>query len=87
MGANAIDVLKVLSSDFFMLLAVSAVMAVGFGLWFSRLWLEGFAYKTNISSAIYLLSILLVTVIALLTIGYRTFKVFALNPAKTLKDE
>jgi putative ABC transport system permease protein len=87
MGANAIDVLKVLSSDFFLLLAVSAVMAVGFGIWFSGFWLEGFAYKTNISSAIYLLSILMVTVIALLTISYRTFKVFALNPAKTLKDE
>ncbi|MBW3466465.1 FtsX-like permease family protein [Arthrospiribacter ruber] len=87
LGADAIDVLKVLSSDFFVLLTVSAIMAVGFGLWFKGIWLGGFAYKTDISLSIYLLSILMVLIIAILTIGYRTLKVFALNPAKTLKDD
>ncbi|MCH7415218.1 ABC transporter permease [Belliella sp. R4-6] len=87
LGADSIEVLKVLSSDFFILLAVSAVLSVGFGLWFSTIWLEGFAYKTNVSFFIYVLSIFLVAVIALMTIAYRTVKVFRLNPAKTLKNE
>ncbi|MDO9554117.1 ABC transporter permease [Rhodonellum sp.] len=87
LGAKVSDVLKVLSADFFVLLGISAVMAVMFGIWFSNQWLQGFAYKTEVSPWIYILAILLVSVISVLTIGYRTVKVFVQNPAKTLKDE
>jgi putative ABC transport system permease protein len=87
LGAKATDVLKILSSDFFLLLGLSAMFSIGFGLWFSQEWLSGFAYKTDISPWIYVLAIAFVGLIALLTIGYRTTKVFLQNPAKTLKDE
>jgi putative ABC transport system permease protein len=87
LGATSTDVLKVLSADFFVLLGISAVMAVLFGIWFSNEWLQGFAYKTEISPWVFVLAILIVTGISLLTIGYRTVKVFIQNPAKTLKDE
>ncbi|RPA69381.1 FtsX-like permease family protein [Cyclobacteriaceae bacterium YHN15] len=87
LGASSVDVLKVLSSDFFSLLGVSAVLAAAFGIWFSREWLEGFAYKTQISPWIYILAILSVSAISLLTIGYRTLKVYIQNPVETLKDE
>jgi putative ABC transport system permease protein len=87
LGAKATDVLKVLSADFFVLLGISAVMAVLFGIWFSQEWLRGFAYKTEITPWVFVLAIVTVAGISLLTIGYRTVKVFIQNPAKTLKDE
>lgn len=87
LGATSADVLKVLSADFFVLLGISAIMAIGFGMWFSRQWLEGFAYKTQVSPVVYLSAILVVALISFLTIGYRTVKVNSQNPAKTLKDE
>ena len=87
LGATQFDVLKVLSADFFVLLGISAVLATAFGIWFSKQWLEGFAYKTTVSPMVYVVSILTVAVISLLTIGYRTVKVNRTNPAKTLKDE
>lgn len=87
LGATSGDVLKVLSADFFTLLGISSVLAVGFGLWFSKQWLEGFAYKTQISPLVYVAAILVVALISFLTIGYRTLKVNLQNPAKTLKDE
>ncbi|WP_293010884.1 FtsX-like permease family protein [Mongoliibacter sp.] len=87
LGAKATDVLKILSSDFFMLLGFSAVLSIGFGLWFSKEWLSGFAYKTVVSPWNFVVAIGLVAFISLMTIGYRTTKVFLQNPAKTLKDE
>lgn len=87
LGATSADILKVLSADFFVLLAISAVMATGFGIWFSNNWLEGFAYKTEISPLVFVFAIGTVAVISLITIGFRTVKVFVQNPAKTLKDE
>ena len=87
LGATQVDVLKVLSADFFVLLGISAVLATAFGIWFSKQWLEGFAYKTTVSPMVYVVAILIVAGISLLTIGYRTVKVNRQNPASTLKDE
>ncbi len=86
LGADSMDVLKVLSLDFFRLLGISAIMAIIFGIWFSKEWMEGFAYKTQIPIWVYILSILIVTFISLLTIGYRTAKVYMQNPVDSLKD-
>jgi putative ABC transport system permease protein len=87
LGATQGDVLGTLSADFFKLLAFSAVLAVGFGLWFSRTWLEAFANKTSVGIWPYLSAILAVLVLALITIGYRSWRVFSVNPSKTLKSD
>jgi len=86
LGANVMDVLKVLSADFFLLLGLSAVLAIGFGIWFSKEWLSGFSNQAIIPIWIYILAIGVVGIIALLTISYRTLKVYAQNPAQTLAD-
>ena len=87
LGATQHDVVSVLASDFFKLLAVASVLAIGFGLWFSDTWLQSFANKVSFSPWPYILAILVVLLLAGLTIGYRSWKVFRLNPAKTLKSE
>jgi putative ABC transport system permease protein len=87
LGASGSDVLKLLSADFFVLLALSAFMAVAFGIWFSGQWLAGFANRAVIPLWIYPAAILVVALISFLTIGYRTVTVFVRRPAETLKDE
>lgn len=87
LGATQKDVVSVLASDFFKLLLVASVLAIGFGVWFSDTWLQSFANKVSFSPWPYILAILLVLLLAGLTIGYRSWKVFRLNPAKTLKSE
>lgn len=87
LGATQKDVVSVLASDFFKLLLVASVLAIGFGLWFSDTWLQSFANKVEFSPMPYILAIMLVLLLAGLTIGYRSWKVFRLNPAKTLKSE
>lgn len=87
LGATAWDVLGVLALDFVKLLAVSSLLAVGFGIWFSQNWLEDFANQTQVGWGPYLLSMVTVLALALTTIGYRTWKVYRVNPSKTLKSE
>jgi putative ABC transport system permease protein len=87
LGADRLAVLKLLSADFFILLAFAALLAIPVGIWFSKEWLSGFAYQTTISPINYVLAVVLVATIAALTIGYRTVRVYARNPAETLKDQ
>lgn len=87
LGATQQNVIQVLASDFLKLLTVSAVLAVGFGIWFSKTWLQDFTYKTTITVWPFLISISLVFLLAILTIAYRSWKVYSLNPAKTLKTD
>lgn len=87
LGADVMDILKVLSADFFILLIISATLAIGFGIWFSQEWLSGFSYQAVIPIWIYLLAVGVVGMIALLTISYRTFRVFSQNPVRTLTDD
>jgi putative ABC transport system permease protein len=87
LGATQGDVLSVLSADFLRLLVLSALLAVGFGVWFSDVWLKAFANRTSIGIWPYLSAIIVVVLLALVTIGYRSWKVYTLNPAKTLKSD
>lgn len=87
LGADRLAVLKLLSADFFILLAFAALLAIPVGIWFSKEWLSGFAYQTAISPINYVFAVLLVATIAAMTIGYRTVRVYARNPAETLKNQ
>ena len=87
LGATQGDVLGVLSHDFLRLLALSSLLATGFGLWFSDAWLEAFANRTSVGLWPYLSAILVVLLLAMITIGYRSWKVYKINPSKTLKSD
>jgi putative ABC transport system permease protein len=87
LGATQQNVIQVLAADFVKLLALSAVLAVGFGIWFSTTWLQDFTYKTDITVWPFLISISIVFVLAILTIAYRSWRVYSLNPSKTLKSD
>ncbi|MBN7817315.1 ABC transporter permease [Algoriphagus pacificus] len=87
LGATQGNVVSVLAADFLKLLGFSAVMAIGFGIWFSNNWLQDFANQTKPSVWPYLIAIGLVFILAIATIAYRSWKVYSLNPAKTLKSD
>jgi putative ABC transport system permease protein len=87
LGATEGNVFWVLAKDFLTLLAFSSVLAIGFGIWFSDLWLQSFANQTSLGITPYVLSIAVVLGLAIATIGYRGWKVYRLNPSQTLKTE
>ncbi|MDF2158124.1 FtsX-like permease family protein [Algoriphagus sp. CAU 1675] len=87
LGATQGDVLTALSADFLKLLGISALLAVGFGIWFTDSWLSEFANQAEVGVIPYLLAILIVLVLAFGTIAYRSWKVYSLNPSETLKND
>ncbi|WP_296702184.1 FtsX-like permease family protein [Algoriphagus sp.] len=87
LGATQGNVVSVLAADFLKLLSFAAVLAIGFGIWFSKSWLQDFANQTEPSIWPYIIAIGIVFSLAIFTIAYRSWKVFSLNPAKTLKSD
>jgi putative ABC transport system permease protein len=87
LGATEGNVFWVLAKDFLKLLAFASILALVFGIWFSDIWLQSFANQTSVGIYPFLISIVAVVTLALLTIGYRGWKVYRLNPSNTLKTE
>jgi putative ABC transport system permease protein len=87
LGATQGDVLGVLSADFLRLLVLSALLAVVFGVWFTDVWLKAFANRTSVGVWPYISAISVVLLLAVITIGYRSWKVYTLNPSETLKSD
>ncbi len=87
LGATQGNVLGLLALDFLRLLSFAAVLAIIFGVWFSGRWLEGFSNRGTVGLFPYAVAVLTVLFLALVTIGYRSWKVYKKNPAETLKSE
>jgi putative ABC transport system permease protein len=52
-----------------------------------RKWLQSFAYRTNITMAVFLTAFLSTVFITLLTISFQTIKTAGADPVRVLKDE
>ena len=87
LGATQQNVLSVLAGDFLKLLGIASVFSIGFGVWFFQAWIADFANRISLNFWPFILAIGLVFLLAMLTIGYRSWKVYSLNPAKTLKSD
>lgn len=86
-GATGLQLFRMLSKEFIILIVIANVVAFPFAIWFASEWLEGFAYRISFpivaGIGIFLLS--LSTILVLLSI--QSLKVTQLNPAKVLRDE
>jgi len=87
LGSSVPEILRLLFKDFFILMIVSTVIAIPVS-WFSmNRWLEGFAYRINISWWIFVFAAITVVVAVLASVSYQTLKAAHANPVKSLKSE
>lgn len=87
LGASVAHIIGIFYADFLALVLIA--FAVGspviyFGM---NSWLEGYAYRIAFPWAFLVLTLGIVLVVALLTVGFQVYKVAVLNPAKTLRYE
>ncbi len=87
LGASVVQILSLLSKDFIRLVVIGFIIAVPLAWWAMNKWLEDFAYRTSISWWIFVLSGLLMMVMALLTLSIQTIRSAIANPAKSLRTE
>lgn len=86
-GATITQVLSLLNKNFLKWVVFAFVIAVPISWYAMHRWLENFAYKTNISWWIFVLSGVLTLLIALLTVSWQSYRAASANPVKSLRTE
>lgn len=87
LGASIFQVTKLLSRDFLILVAISAVIAIPLAWYVMELWLQDFVYRTPMSWWIFALAGGITLVIAIVTVSFQAIKAALANPVKSLRTE
>jgi putative ABC transport system permease protein len=87
LGATVSNILVLLSKDFAKLILIAILISLPLAYYAMQEWLNGFAYKTDISAVSLIIGSALTLVFALIIVSLQALKVALLNPANTLKYE
>ncbi|RAV98507.1 ABC transporter permease [Pseudochryseolinea flava] len=87
LGATVWNILMLVSSRYVKLILISCAFAFPLAYYFTRQWLNGFAYKIDISWWMIVLPGIIVLAVTLLTISGQSLKAAMTNPAKCMREE
>jgi putative ABC transport system permease protein len=87
MGASVYSLTILLSKEFTKLVIIAFVPAALVAWYISDSWLQGFAYRTDLSPLVFVLSGVVAIVIAWLTVSYQSIKAAHANPVESLRYE
>jgi putative ABC transport system permease protein len=87
LGASVEGIVRKLSTDFAVLVVISAVISAPAAWWAMHRWLENYPYRININAWIFLLAAVFVLLIALVTVSFQTIKAAIANPVNSLRSE
>ncbi len=87
LGASVINLWKLLSKDFIILVLISCAIAIPVAGYFMNEWLKGYEYKTSIGFGIYVLVVAIALAITLITVSFQAFRAAMANPIKSLRTE
>ncbi len=87
MGASVTGIINLLSKDFLDLVVLSFFIAMPVAWYFMKVWLKDFAYRTDISWWVFILSAVLALAIAFVTVSFQAIKAAIANPVKSLRTE
>ena len=87
LGANVGGIVALMSKDFLKLILVAFIIAVPVAWYAGSEWLEGFAYRTDITWTIFAIAGLSAAGVALLTVSFQSVKASLMNPVKALRTE
>jgi len=86
-GASVSSIFFLLSREFVKLMMIAFILAYPIAYFSMNRWLQGFAYRTHIGVAVFLLSALSAFITVLLTISYQSIKAATANPVDSLRYE
>ncbi len=87
LGAGIPTIVRMLSKDFFRLVLLSIIIASPLAWLAMHKWLQGFAYRVDISIWIFIIAGLIALLIAMLTVSFQTIRSAMANPVKSLKTD
>ncbi|MCK5442298.1 MAG: ABC transporter permease [Maribacter sp.] len=86
-GATIREILNMLNKDFIKWVAIAYVIACPIAYYSMNNWLENFAFKTALSWWVFTLAGMLILIVALLTVSWRSWKAATSNPVEALRNE
>lgn len=87
LGASTKGVVYILSKDFMTLVVISFVISAPISWLIMHNWLQGFAYRINISLWVFAAAGIISVAIALCTISFQAIKAALTNPVRSLRSE
>jgi putative ABC transport system permease protein len=87
LGASVANIVRLLSKEIVILVIIAGAIAFPVAYLAISRWLETFAYRTDITLTIFLLSGLVVLIIAVATVSYQSIKAALANPVDSLRYE
>ena len=87
LGASVINLWKLLSKDFLVLVGISIIIASPLAYYFMSNWIQKFTYRTDISWWVFVLAGAGAIMITIITISFQSIKAATSNPIKSLRTE
>ncbi|MCI0750289.1 MAG: ABC transporter permease [Flammeovirgaceae bacterium] len=87
LGASVAGLVMMFSKEFLKLILIGFLLAAPLAWFFMNAWLDGFAYKITLSVWMFAAGVGTTMIIALCTVGYRSFKAATRNPVTSLRYE
>ena len=87
LGASVEGIVLLFSKEYVKLIGIGFLIAAPAAWYVMNQWLNDFAYKIDIGPSIFVAGLLITFLIAIFTVGYRSFKAAVANPARSLRSE
>lgn len=87
LGANTGNIVRLIGSEFLVLVGFGFIIASPFAWIFMNSWLNDFAYRVDLSISLLVFSGFMLFVLTILSISYHTIKTSFLNPVESLRSE
>ena len=86
-GASVRQIVFLLSGEFLRLVVLAVVIAVPVSWWLVERWLQGFAYRVDLTGGVFAVAGLGMLGIAFITVALQTVKAARANPVESLRSE
>jgi putative ABC transport system permease protein len=87
LGASTAQILRLMLSDFSVLLAIAFIIASPLAFILSERWLSTFAYRVSINGWVFVVCGAAMVIVTLITVGFQSVKAASANPVDSLRNE
>jgi putative ABC transport system permease protein len=87
LGASLFSVVGLILKQFFLPIGLAITISLPIAYYFAQEWLEGFVYRIDLDAGLFVLSIAIILIVALLSIARQTIQVALTNPSDSIRQE
>lgn len=87
LGSSQFAIVKLVSGEFTKIVMAAVVLSLPISYFVTKSWLDGFAYRIDLSLWFFLIAGASALLIAWITVGFQTLKASMINPAQCLRNE